>query len=161
MRTPKELEKNMVEFFTALCKKINEEPSVKWMDVVNETITPDGEWFEEKPGVNLWENPWEQIGRDENDVPLYITKAFEIANKNAPNISLVFNQHGGMEPKMWERVKETILYLKSKGLRIDGLGWQAHLRSDQPLALDKQKLDYFSKLIDWAHNNGLDFHVTW
>ena len=160
MRTPKELEKNMVEFFTALCKKVNEEPSVKWMDVVNETVTPDGEWFEEKPGVKLWENPWEQIGRDENDVPLYITKAFEIANKHAPNISLVFNQHGGMEPEMWERVKETILYLKSKGLRVDGLGWQAHLRSDQPLALDKKKLDYFSKLIDWAHNNGLDFHVT-
>ena len=73
----------MVEFFTALCKRMNKEPSVKWMDVVNETITPEGEWFEEKPGVKLWENPWEQIGRDENDVPLYITKAFEISNKYA------------------------------------------------------------------------------
>ena len=99
-RTKEELEKNMVEYFTALCKRMNKEPSVKWMDVVNETITPEGVWFEEKPGVTLWENPWEQIGRDENDVPLYISKAFEIANKYAPNISLVFNQHGGMEPKM-------------------------------------------------------------
>jgi GH35 family endo-1,4-beta-xylanase len=159
-RTKEELEKNMVEYFTALCKRMNKEPSVKWMDVVNETITPEGKWFEEKPGVTLWENPWEQIGRDENDVPLYITKAFEIANKYAPNISLVFNQHGGMEPKMWDKVKETILYLKGKGYRIDGLGWQAHLRSNKPLALDKQQLDYFDKLIDWAHQNNLDFHVT-
>ena len=159
-RTKEELEKNMVEFFTALCKRMNTEKSVKWMDVVNETITPEGDWFEEKPGVNLWENPWEQIGRDENGYPIYITKAFEIANRYAPNISLVFNQHGGMEPLMWERVKKTILYLKSKGLRVDGLGWQAHLRSDQPLALDQYKLKYFAELIDWAHANDLDFHVT-
>ena len=159
-RTKKELEKNMVEFFTALCKRMNKEPSVKWMDVVNETITPEGEWFEEKPGVKLWENPWEQIGRDENDVPLYITKAFEIANKYATEKSLVFNQHGGMEPKMWDKVKETILYLKAQGYRVDGLGWQAHLRSNKPLALDKKQLDYFASLIDWAHQHGLDFHVT-
>ena len=159
-RTKEELEKNMVEFFTALCKRMNKEPSVKWMDVVNETITPEGEWFEEKPGVKLWENPWEQIGRDENDVPLYITKAFEIANKYATEKSLVFNQHGGMEPKMWDKVKETILYLKAQGYRVDGLGWQAHLRSNKPLALDKKQLDYFASLIDWAHQHGLDFHVT-
>ena len=159
-RTKEELEKNMVEYFTALCKRMNKEPSVKWMDVVNETITPEGVWFEEKPGVKLWENPWEQIGRDENDVPLYITKAFEIANKYATKKSLVFNQHGGMEPKMWEKVKETILYLKKKGYRIDGLGWQAHLRSNKPLALDKKQLEYFASLIDWAHQHNLDFHVT-
>ena len=159
-RTKKELEKNMVEFFTALCKRMNKEPSVKWMDVVNETITPEGFWFEEKPGVNLWENHWEQIGRDKNDVPLYITKAFEIANKYATEKSLVFNQHGGMEPKMWDKVKETILYLKAQGYRVDGLGWQAHLRSNKPLALDKKQLDYFASLIDWAHQHGLDFHVT-
>jgi arylsulfatase A-like enzyme/GH35 family endo-1,4-beta-xylanase len=159
-RTKEELEQNMVAYFTALCKRINNESSVKWMDVVNETITPQGSWFEEKPGVTQWENPWEQIGRDKNDVPLYITKAFEIANKYAPNISLVFNQHGGMEPKMWEKVKETILYLKDQGYRVDGLGWQAHLRSDVPLALDKKQLEYFGSLIDWAHQNNLDFHVT-
>ncbi len=159
-RTKEELEKNMVEYFTALCKRMNKEPSVKWMDVVNETINRDGSWFEEKPGVTQWENPWEQIGRDENDVPLYITKAFEIANKYAPNISLVFNQHGGMEPKMWDNVKKTILYLRDQGYRVDGLGWQAHLRSNKPLALNKKQLDYFDKLIDWAHQNNLDFHVT-
>jgi GH35 family endo-1,4-beta-xylanase len=139
---------------------MNKESSVKWMDVVNETITPEGFWFEEKPGVEQWENPWEQIGRDKNDVPLYITKAFQIANKYATNKSLVFNQHGGMEPKMWDKVKETILYLKKKGYRVDGLGWQAHLRSNKPLALDKKQLVYLANLIDWAHQHDLDFHVT-
>ena len=159
-RTPIELEKNMTEYFTALCKKMNEEPSVKWIDVVNETITREGNWFDEKPGVDDWENPWEQIGRDENGYPIYITKAFEIANKHAPNLSLVFNQHGGMEPKMWRQVKKTILYLKSKGLRVNGLGWQAHLRSNQPLANDSSQLKFLGELVDWAHKNDLDFHVT-
>ena len=56
-RTKDELKKNMTEYFIALCKRINNEPSVKWMDVVNETITPQGDWFEEKPGVTQWENP--------------------------------------------------------------------------------------------------------
>jgi GH35 family endo-1,4-beta-xylanase len=29
-----------------------------------------------------------------------------------------------------------------------------------PLALDKKQLEYFGSLIDWAHQNNLDFHVT-
>ena len=61
---------------------------------------------------------------------------------------------------MWRQVKKTILYLRSKGLRINGLGWQAHLRSDQPLANDSSQLKFLGDLIDWAHKNDLDFHVT-
>ena len=159
-RTHKELNTNMVEYFTALCKKINGHSAVKWMDVVNETITPEGEWFKEKPGTTQWENPWEQLGHDQAGFPLYISKAFEIANQYAPDVSLVFNQHGGMEPIMWDRVKKTILYLKENGYRVDGVGWQAHMKSNQQLALDEQSLRYFSELIDWAHQNDLDFHVT-
>ena len=60
----------MSEYVTAICNRMNKESSVMWMDVVNETITPEGFWMEEKPGVEQWENPWEQIGRDKNDVPL-------------------------------------------------------------------------------------------
>jgi len=65
-----------------------------------------------------------------------------------------------MQPEMWDKVKETILYLKNKGIRIDGLGWQAHLRDNVVLSLNKEKLDYLLSLIDWAHQNNLDFHIT-
>jgi len=159
-RTGKELDKNMEEYFTALCKRFNNNTTVKWMDVVNETIEPDGTWFKDKPGVDLWENPWVKMGYNADGIPKYITKAFSIANKYAPNKSLVYNQHGGMQPEMWEKVKETIVALRAQGYRIDGLGWQAHLRSDVPLAMDQKSLDYFGELIDWAHTNKLDFHVT-
>ena len=159
-RTNEELTQNLEEYLTALCQKINDNPNIKWMDVVNETVSRDGEWFAEKPGNKKWENPWKQIGLDAAGIPIYISRAFEIAQKHAPKKSLVYNHHGGMEKKMWERVKSTILYLKSKGYRLDGLGWQGHLRSDQPLALNKNSLAYFAELVDWAHQNDLDFHVT-
>ena len=163
-RTKDELVTMLEEFATAFAKRFNEEPSVKWMDVVNKTILADGTWFGPKEGVNEWENPWLQIGLDENGFPLYILKAFEIATKHAPNLKLVYNQNVGMETLMWDKVKETILYLRSKGYRVDGIGWQAHLllgakREDFVNNTDKtmQKL---SDLIDWAHQNNLAFHVT-
>ncbi len=157
-----ELEKNMTEYMTEQCKRYNGHPNIKWMDVVNETVERDGSWFGPKPGEEDWENPWTIIGSDsdKNKTPIYISRAFEIANKYAPTISLVYNQHGGMEPEMWERVKETILYLKAKGLKVDGVGWQAHINSDEELPFDPKQLDYLSALIDWAHANELDFHVT-
>ncbi len=159
-RTAKELKKNMTEYLKALSKKINNENTIKWMEVVNETVERDGEWFQDKPGVKKWENPWVKMGYDKEGVPIYITRAFKIANKYAPNISQIYNQHGGMEPVMWEKVKKTILYLKEKGYRVDGLGWQAHLKAHSRVVDDPKNLKYLSELIDWAHSNNLDFHIT-
>ena len=159
-RNPNELEKIMIEFLSQQCKRYNGHPNIKWMDVVNETITISGDWFGPKKGVAEWENPWTIIGldNDKNNTPLYISKSFEVANKFAPDVSLVFNQHGGMEEVMWEKVKETIIYLKDKGLRVDGVGWQAHLSSR--ISYGEKEIKYLSNLIDWAHKNNLDFHVT-
>jgi len=161
-RKPDELLQNMTEYMTEQCKRYNGNSTIKWMDVVNETVTRKGEWFGPKPGVTEWENPWLTIGKndDGSDVPLYITKAFEIATKNAPDLKLVYNQHGAMEPIMWEKVKKTILYLRKKGYRIDGLGWQAHIKSTETLAHDAASLKYLAELIDWAQANKLEFHVT-
>ena len=55
------------------------------MDVVNETVEIDGNWFAEKPGNNLWENPWTQIGLNDDDIPIYIIEAFKMA-MNMPQI---------------------------------------------------------------------------
>ncbi len=163
-RTPQELETMLVEFATAFTMRFNKEPSVKWMDVVNETILRDGTWFGPKKGVKQWENPWLKIGLDENGYPLYILKAFEIATKHATNLKLVYNQNVGMETIMWDKVKETVLYIRSKGYRVDGIGWQAHLllgakRKDfvDNIDVSMRKL---ANLIDWAHANDLEFHVT-
>jgi len=158
--TAEELLPVMEEYMKEQCKRFNDNKTIKWMDVVNETVNADGSWFGPKPGVDSWENPWLKIGLNKDGIPIYIVRAFEIANEYAPNIKLVYNQHNGMEPEGWEQVKKTILYLKKKGLRVDGIGWQAHLDSKKPLAFSEKDLKYFGELIDWAHANGLEFHVT-
>ena len=163
-RTAEELEGVMIDFMTASAKRYNEEPIVKYMDVVNETILPDGSWFGPKPGTDLWENPWLTMGLDENGFPKYIVKAFEISTKYAPNVKLVYNQNAGMQKPMWDKLKETILYLRSKGLRVDGIGWQGHLKLSKTTGDFIEKTDEalkdLSDLIDWTHANDLDFHVT-
>ena len=161
VRTAKELSENLTEFMTALCKRYNGNPQVRWMDVVNETILPDGTWFGPKEGINEWENPWPIIGFDEDHPlhpPLYIKQAFEIANRCAPDIKQIINQHGGMQEPMWDKVKATVLYLRENGLRVDGIGWQAHI--DVGWEKEPGNLERLSKLITWAHSNGLSFHIT-
>ena len=117
-RTALELNNILEEYFTNLCKRINKESCVKWMDVVNETVKRDGSWFSEKPGTDKWENPWTQIGLNKDSIPKYIVKAFQIANQHANNIKLVYNHNGGMEKIMWKKIMETISYLKQKACRL-------------------------------------------
>ena len=159
-RTAAELRQVMNEFLPALCKRYNKNPVVRWMDVVNETVERDGTWFGPKPGNDKWENPWTILGydNDKNQTPLYIQEAFVIANRDAKNLKLVYNQHTKLERPGMEKVKETILYLRAKGLRVDALGWQAHI--DVGWEKVPGNLEYLSELIAWAHANRLEFHVT-
>ena len=56
------------------------------------------------------------------------------------------------------RCCQTILYLRSKGLRVDAVGWQAHI----PYGLEKIEgnMEKLNSLIDWCYENNLEFHVT-
>lgn len=171
-RTAEELEQNLEEYMTALCKRYNGHKNIVWMDVVNETVNPDGTWKKAKPGYK-WEMPWEKIGYEKTpaefehlggEIPKYIIQAFRIATEHAPDIKLVINQHVGMEKPMWNKVKDMVRYLRSIGCRVDGVGWQAHIKliRDNPSqwetgAIKNQEL---SELISWMHKNKLEFHVT-
>jgi GH35 family endo-1,4-beta-xylanase len=160
-RTAKELEHNLREFMTELCKRYNKKQCVRWMDVVNETVTREGEWFGPKPGTEKWENPWTKIGFDESDPlrpPLYIKQAFEITNRHAPRIKQLINQHGDMEQAMWRKVAATVVYLRKAGLRVDGIGWQAHV--DAGFEKETDNIKNLHAMISWAHRNDLEFHVT-
>jgi GH35 family endo-1,4-beta-xylanase len=157
-RTGAELERNMRSFVRAVCERYNNAPGFEYMDVVNETVNGGG-WFTDRPG-NGWEVPWYKIGQDtdKNATPLYIRYAFEIAQQYAPNIKLIYNQYDGPEiSASWELIKETIYYLRALGLRVDGIGWQAHVDNGWATA---EHLDDLRELIDWAHSNDLEFHIT-
>lgn len=156
LRTPEELETNLREFLTAVCQRYNDTTGFQYMDVVNETVS-NGDWHTNSPGTD-WECPWYTIGQDtdENRTPLYISIAFEIAQHYAPDVKLIYNHHDG-RPASWKLIKETIVYLRAKGLRVDGIGWQAHINSGWATA---ENLDGLGGLVDWAHENDLEFHIT-
>ncbi|MFC1551871.1 endo-1,4-beta-xylanase [Candidatus Latescibacterota bacterium] len=158
-RTAEELETNLREFLTAVCKRYNGVPGIISMDVVNET-THENEWKKNEEGTGGWEVPWYIIGQDTdtNKTPLYIKMAFEIANEHATDMKLIYNHHEDMNKEgSWRLIKETIASLRADGLRVDGIGWQAHVDSDWATPENVAKLE---ELIDWAHGNDLEFHVT-
>jgi GH35 family endo-1,4-beta-xylanase len=156
-RTGPELEQELRTFLEALCRRYNGKPNFRHMDVVNETVLPDGRWHGPQKGTEKWECPWTAIGFDDDPdrTPTYIRLAFEIATKHAPDLKLVINQHSGPEAAAsWEKIKGMVRYLRGKGLRVDGIGWQAHVHTGW------NHTDALRDLIDWAHRNRLDFHVT-
>lgn len=174
-RKTEELAQMLEEYMTALCMRYGKEKNVKWMDVVNETICHEnfsggkgyadmkpGDWFGPREGTNKWENPWTQLGYDETSdikVPLYIDKAFEIANKYAPGIKQIINQQGKFEEEVWEKMKKLVVYLREvKGRRVDGLGWQCHI--DMGWEKIPGNLERLDGMIKWCHANQLEFHIT-
>ena len=149
-RTPEELEKNMRDFMKALCIRYNGKTNFNYLDVVNETVI-NGAWHQNKPGTN-WEMPWFIIGQDtdENQTPLYIKYAFELATQFAPDMKLVINQHETtIVNSTWNKIKKLVVYLS---------GWQAHIL-DEWEKIDGQQ-QALRDLIDWAHQNQLDFLIT-
>ena len=163
-RTAEELEQNMTDFMRELCKRYNNEARVVSMDVVNEIVI-DGKWHGTKAGNDSWECPWIKIGRDtdENKTPLYIKKAFEIANQYATRKTLILNHHEHpYNRESWDLIKETVFYLRAQDLRVDGIGWQAHVDVSwaHTLFYAEAYIEALRDLIDWAHAHDLEFHVT-
>jgi GH35 family endo-1,4-beta-xylanase len=158
-RTAEELETNLRAFMQALCERYNNQANFEYMDVVNETVIT-GEWHKNKTGTG-WEVPWYIIGQDtdENKTPLYIKYAFEIATQYAPDVKLLYNQHERtLSISSWNLIKKTISYLRNQGLRVDAIGWQAHL--EVGWEKEEGQTQLLRDLIDWAHQNNLEFHIT-
>lgn len=175
-RTAEELSRMLDEFMVALCKRYGEEENVVWMDVINETVIPNfirdsvwgnqeaGDWFGPRDGSSQWENPWPIMGYDESTdfrVPIYIDRAFELSNKYAPKLKQIINQHdhaGQFDGATWTRIKRLVEYLREKGRRVDGIGWQAHIETGwEAIEGNVEQLDRF---ITWCHEHELEFHIT-
>ena len=91
-------------------------------DVVNEAIMEDG---------SLRKCKWlEIIGED------YVQKAFEYAREANPDAQLYYNEYDFVKPAKCEAVIRLIENLQSKGIRVDGVGIQAHWFLDYPQIKD-------------------------
>lgn len=91
---------------------------VNGWDVVNEALKENGELRQSK-----WYNI---IGED------YIEKAFEFASKADPQAELYYNDYNLYNPDKREGAIMIVKNLQEKGIRIDGVGMQAHYGIDGP-----------------------------
>lgn len=87
-------------------------------DVVNEALEEDG---------TLRRTPWlEAIGED------YIARAFEYAREADPEAELYYNDYNLWKPAKREGAIRIVNELRSRGLRVDGVGEQGHWGVAEP-----------------------------
>jgi endo-1,4-beta-xylanase len=95
---------------------------VNGWDVMNEGLNEDG---------SLRKTKWlEIIGED------YIQKAFEFAREADPNAELYYNDYNIELPAKRAGTIELIKNLQAKGVKVDGIGIQAHWHLDTPPLAD-------------------------
>lgn len=109
-------------------------------DVVNEAFNDDG---------SLRDNIWKQkLGDD------YIARAFQYAYEADPNALLFYNDYGQeYAPAKRTAIANMVANLKSRGIRIDGIGLQFHL-------ILSQSETNISNAINWAASTGLLVHIS-
>jgi len=91
---------------------------VKGWDVVNEAIEDNGEYRKSK-----W---FTIIG------PEWIELAFRFAHEADSSAELYYNDYNEWFPAKREAIYKLVKGLKEKGIRIDGIGMQAHLNMETP-----------------------------
>ncbi|WP_339723059.1 endo-1,4-beta-xylanase [uncultured Paraglaciecola sp.] len=104
---------------------------VGW-DVVNEALNEDG---------SLRDSKWRQIIGDD-----FIEKAFEFASKAAPNAELYYNDYNLFKPEKRAGAVRIAANLLKKGIRIDGIGEQAHYDLNPPVQQLNDSIEAFASL---------------
>jgi len=109
-------------------------------DVVNEAFEDDGSWRKTKF--------YEIIGED------YMELAFRFAHEADPDAELIYNDYSMFHPGRRNAVVNLVHSLKDKGIRIDGVGMQAHYGMDYP------DLEAVEESILAFGDAGVDVHIT-
>ncbi|NMF46783.1 endo-1,4-beta-xylanase [Pseudoalteromonas arctica] len=111
-------------------------------DVVNEVIADDGSY---RPTV--WVN---RVG----DGDTMVKAAFKYAQQYSPNTELYYNDFNAWRPEKRDGIIRMIKMLQKEGIRIDGIGIQAHWGLNFP------KMQYIEKAIDAYAVLGIKVMIT-
>ena len=93
-------------------------------DVVNEAFEDDGSYRQSKF--------YKIIGED------YINLAFQFAREADPDAELYYNDYNMAKSAKRDAVYEMIKALQYQGIKVDGIGFQAHLTMDFPEVKDME-----------------------
>lgn len=96
-------------------------------DVVNEAVSDDADG-KMRPSVF-----WNVLGEE------YIKLAFKTAAEVDPSAKLYINDYAIERPTVvkTETTKRIVKMLKDEGIRIDGVGMQAHIHADRPFTMQE------------------------
>ncbi len=111
-------------------------------DVVNEVIADDGSY---RPTV--WVN---RVG----DGDTMVKAAFKYAQQYSPSTELYYNDFNAWRPEKRDGIIRMIKMLQKEGIRIDGIGIQAHWGLNFP------KMQYIEKAIDAYAALGIKVMIT-
>lgn len=111
-------------------------------DVVNEIIGEDGGY---RP------NNWVTVVGNGDEV---VKNAFRFAEKYAPNTELYYNEFNAWRPAKRDGIMRLVRMLKAEGIRIDGVGIQAHWGLNYP------KREYIEAAIDSFASLGVKVMIT-
>lgn len=136
--SPDTLRQRMHDYITTVVSRYK--GKVKGWDVVNEAIMDDGSYRK---------SPFYEILGEE-----YIPLAFLYANEADPDAELYINDYGMNHPGKRDKYVEIVNKLKRQGLRIDGIGMQAHMGMDYP------DFDEFEKSIEAFASTGSNVMIT-
>ena len=109
-------------------------------DVVNEAFEDDGSWRKNKF--------YQIVG------PEYVELAFRFAQEADPEAELIYNDYSMFHKGRREAGVALVNDLRAKGLRIDGVGMQAHYGMDYP------EFGAFEESIIAFAEAGVDVHIT-
>jgi len=137
--SPELLKERMKQHITTVVTRYK--GRIKGWDVVNEAILEDGSYRQ---------SPFYQILGEE-----FIPWAFQCANEADPDLELYYNDYSMHEPAKLETAIQLVKKLQERGIRIDALGFQAHIGMDYPdLAL------YESHIRRVKDETGIDVCIT-
>ncbi|MDE6693248.1 MAG: endo-1,4-beta-xylanase [Muribaculaceae bacterium] len=136
--SPDTLRQRMHDYITSVVSRYK--GKVKGWDVVNEAIMDDGSYRN---------SPFYEILGEE-----YIPLAFLYANEADPDAELYINDYGMNHPGKRDKYVEIVNKLKRQGLRIDGIGMQAHMGMDYP------DFDEFEESIEAFASTGSNVMIT-
>lgn len=136
--SPEVLKQRMKNHITTIVSRYR--GRVKGWDVVNEAIMEDGSYRKSKF--------YEILGEE------FIPLAFKYAQEADPQAELYYNDYNEWHPEKVKAITQLVKNLKSKRIRIDGVGMQAHVGMDSP------SINEYEKAIIAYSESGVKVNIT-
>ena len=147
--SPDQLKQILQNHITTVMQHYSENNAYSW-DVVNEAVSDSP-----SPGNIYKTNVWYPA------IPDYVDLAFQYAKQANPDTKLFYNDYNILMDSTWMKTKSDTVYqmiknMTSKGIKVDGIGFQAHVKASMyPLNYDSI-VSNFQRFADL----GLEIHVT-